>query len=410
MQRLSNFIGLNNALLAIFLIKIAVLTLPLQLSAQNKFKPAIIVDDYAITRYEIEQRALFFEILGVGGNSNEEAKETLVEDRLKTSAFESIGVEVTLDQIKAGQEEFANRVNLTNDEFIALLEDNGIEQRTFQDFVESGIGWREFIRQRFLTRARPTEPEVDRAMAVDGGAGGVRVLLSEIYLPFTSRNFDAVRRQAEQITKLTSISEFSQAARRFSKASTAPFGGRLDWMLLSQQPAELRPNILSLSIGEVTDPIISQNAIRLLQLRDIQESNITREVYSAIEYASLEIPANPNNAENILARIDTCDDLYGIAADQPYNILKRNSFTKKDIPQYIADELATLDEGEAVIARHSSDDNRISLIMLCSRTAARNENTEREEVANALFQQRLDAFSTSYIDQLRANALIIEYE
>ena len=410
MQRLSNSLHPIYALLTIILIGIVALTTPSQSLTQHKFKPAIIVNDYAITHFEIEQRALFFDLLGAAGNSREEARKTLIEDRLKTAAFESIGIDVTLDQIKDGQEEFANRVDLTGEEFISLLQDNGIEQKTFQDFVESGIGWRQFIRQQFLSRARPTEAEIDRAMAADGGAGGVRVLLSEVYLPFTPQNFDRVRRQAEQIAQLTSVAEFSQAARRFSRSSTAPFGGRLDWMLLSQQPAELRPSILSLSVGDVTAPIISQDAIWLFQLRDIEEITITNVAYASIEYASLEIPLPESDVETIIARIDTCDDLYGIAAHQSNSVLKRNSVAEDDIPQNIADELAELDEGEAIISKHLSNENTISLIMLCNRIAPRNENTEREEIANALFQQRLGAFSASYIDQLQANALITEYE
>ena len=49
-------------------------------------------------------------------------------------------------------------------------------------------------------------------------------------------------------------------------------------------------------------------------------------------------------------------------------------------------------------------------LMLCGRTAALNEDASREDVANALLQQRLNAFSQSYIEQLRADALIIENE
>ena len=46
--------------------------------------------------------------------------------------------------------------------------------------------------------------------------------------------------------------------------------------------------------------------------------------------------------------------------------------------------------------------------MLCNRTRDLGENTSREEVANALTQQRLEAFSASLLEQLRAEATIIE--
>ncbi len=113
-------------------------------------------------------------------------------------------------------------------------------------------------------------------------------------------------------------------------------------------------------------------------------------------------------AAGIASQINTCDDLYGIARDQPADRLERITQAPSEIPRDVAIELAKLDDGEISTTLTRSNGQTLVLLMLCGRTAALNEDASREEVANALVQQRLTASADSYLDQLRADAVIIE--
>jgi len=384
-----------------------------QAAAQSLFSPAILVNEKAITYYELEQREQFLALLGAPGNASEEARRALIEERLKDRAISEAGIEVTPEEIEEGIAEFAARADLTGEEFVQALNEGGVELQTFRDFVKDGIGWREFIRARFLARARPTDAEIDRALGADGNAGGVRVLLSEIIMPITPQTLEEVRQRAERISQVTSPAAFSEEARRYSATNTASNGGRMNWIPITDLPAQLRPQILALSPNEVTGPIALPNAVALFQLRDIAETEVSAPTVSAIEYAAYYIPGGRSEAAlaeaaRVQARVDTCDDLYGVALGQPEDVLDRGSLPPAEIPQDIAVELAKLDEGEISTALTRANGQTLVLLMLCGRTATLNEDATREQVANALLQQRLNAFATSYIDQLRADALIIE--
>lgn len=382
-------------------------------SAQSLFSPAITVNENAITYFELEQRLTFLQLLGAPEATEDGAREMLINEHLQENAFRAAGIEVSEEEVEEGMEQFASRAQLTAEEFIEALGQGGVEPQTFRSFVENGIGWRELIQARFLSRARPTQSEIDRAMAADGGAGGVRVLLSEVIMPFTPETLDEVRSQADRIAQITNTSAFSEEARRFSATETAANGGRMNWMQLSDLPPQLRPQILALSPGQVTLPINLPNAIALFQLRDIQETPTAGPTFSAIEYAAYYIPGGRSEpalqeAARVQAAVDTCDDLYGVALGQPNEVLERGSLAPSEIPQDIAVELAKMDEGESSYVLTRSNGQTLVFLMLCGRTAALNEEASRDEVANALIQQRLNAFAASYLDQLRAEALIIE--
>ena len=384
-------------------------------AAQTPFSPAIRVNEDTISYYEIDQRARFLLLLRAPGIPEEEARKVLIEERLKEQAVRSAGIDATEEEIATGITEFAARANLTGEEFEAALVQAGVDPATFRDFVEIGVEWREFVRARFLPRSRPTDAEIDRALGADGGGGGVRVLLSEIIMPVTPETLEEVTARAERISQITDFGSFSAEAGRYSATATRGNGGRMNWMPLTNLPPQLRPLILGLAPGEVTQPISLPNAIALFQLRDIEETPVGEPDFAAIDYAAYYIPGGRSEAAlaqaaRIAAEVDTCDDLYGVAKGQPEEVLERASRAPGEIPQDIAVELAKLDDGEVSTALTRGDGQTLVFLMLCGRTAAINEAATREDVANALLQERITAFADSFLEQLRADALIVENE
>ncbi|QFS82765.1 Chaperone SurA precursor [Roseivivax sp. THAF40] len=383
---------------------------PAQAAAQNLFAPAIRVNDAVITNYEIDQRARMLQLLNAPGNPQEAAREALIEDRLRLQAARRAGIDPSPEDLAEAQAEFAGRANLSREEFIQALGQAGVAEETFRDFVRAGLSWRILVQQRFAGRANASESEIDRALS--GGADGsnVRVLISEIIMPAPPPQAEAVRARANRIAQSTSEAEFSSFARQFSATASRGNGGRLPWQDLTELPPQLRPILLGLSPGEVSDPLPIPNAIALFQLRGIEETGYTAPDYAAIEYAAYYLPGGrtPENlarARVIDSRTDRCDDLYGIAKGQPESRLQRESLPPSELPTDIAFELSKLDRGEVSTALTRS--GNLMVLMLCGRTRAVAEGQDREDLAMGLRNRRLNTLAEGYLAQLRADAYIV---
>lgn len=381
--------------------------------AQSVFSPAIVVNSNVVTYYEVEQRAQLYRLLRNPGDPIKTARIELVNDRLKKQATRAAGIEAANEDITLAIEDFAERAKMTGEQFIKALSEGGVEPETFRDFVKTSLEWGEFVRSRFLSRSRPSDTEIDRALGRVGNGGGMRVLLSEIIIPINAQNAPQVEELVDELAKITSVDEFAKAAAQYSATETREQGGRMDWLPINNLPPDLRPVLLALRPGEVSDPISLPNAVALFQMRDVQEITGGSPNYSAIEYAKYFIAGGRSEAAlkiaaSISNEIDTCDDLYGIAKGQPAEVLVRESLPANKIPRDIALELAKMDEGEISTGLTSSNGQTLILLMMCGRTPEVSDDEVREDLINGLVQQRLNAFSDSYLDQLRADALIIE--
>ena len=379
--------------------------------AQSPFSPVIEVNESVVTQFEIDQRRAFLELVSPAQASEERAREGLIEDKLRNQAAAQFGFTATEDDIIAAMTDFAARGELELDAFINILASNGIAVETFRDFVTSGIGWRDLVRARFGNRVQITQEDIDRALAASTQGGSINVLLSEIIIPAPPQRMAFVMEEAERISQIRSADQFSNVARQVSATASRDNGGRLDWTPISRFPATLRPILLSLAPGEVSDPIPLENAVALFQLRGIQETGRADATYGAIEYAQYLIPGGRSEAAQAIAarvsaEVDVCDDLYGVAFGEPEEQLVRETLAPADIPRDIALELAKLDDNEISTALVTSDGTSLILLMLCSRTAALDEEVSQDAIANQLRQERFEGFSDSYLEQLRADARI----
>jgi peptidyl-prolyl cis-trans isomerase SurA len=393
--------------------------------AQNLFAPAILVNDSVITQFELTQRGQLISLLQPSGNERSEARRALIDDRLKLTQMAEAGLNIAPEDVQLGIEDMATSAQMTADQFLQALGQNGVEPQTVRDFIRVGIGWGELVRGRFLARARPSDDEIDRALA-QTERGSVQVRLGEVIIPVNAETADKVDVVAQKISAMTDPVEFSEAAQRYSVSPTAQDGGATDWLPINNLPQNLRSIVLTLRVNGVSDPIVLGNAVGLFQLRGIREVSGSSTDYASIDYAVMLSPVDglKRSQAEMLQTADGCDDLYGYSTKYPQISISRNAVAPNNVPRDIALVLAGLDAGETAVmtpvqvqiqdqvsadaAPDAPRPQMLRAVMLCSRTASVSADSSREEVAQALTLSRLTALSEQFLEQLRADAVIVD--
>jgi len=384
---------------------------PVGAVAQGLFAPVVQVGDRVVTAWEVEQRARFLSLLRAPGDPRDEALKRLIEEKVQLSAGRSLGVTVAAEQIAAGQEEFAGRVNLSAADFITVLEQNGIARETFRDFIIAGVIWRETVRMRFGSRVRITEAEIDRALSdVQPRPTGLRFLFSEIIIPARDADeTDQALALARQIGRNPGFDGFSDFARAYSASPSGAQGGRVDWVSIGNIPPQLVQILLPLAPGQVSPPIPIENAIALFQLRAVDDAAQPVPATLNVDYAVLRIPGGRSpealaRAAEIDARTDGCNDLYPLVRGGSPELLERVTRPLSQIPADVAVALAPLDPGEISTALTRGGD--LAVVMLCSRTVGLPEGVTRNDIRNQLLNERLAATADAYLAELMSEAII----
>jgi peptidyl-prolyl cis-trans isomerase SurA len=376
--------------------------------AQSPYSAAVRVNDSIVTWYEIDQRAAFLEVLRAPGDLRAEAMETLVNERLQVAEARRMDVIATPEEIEAGVAEFAARADMGAEQFIDAIAEDGVEPETFRDFVSNGISWRNVVRTRFGARVQVTEADIDEALQFAPRLDGASILLAEIVVPLTPENQDNLSSELARLADDLNfdIDTFSDAARRFSAASTRENDGLTGWRPLNTVPPQLREGMILLAYGETYGPVALGPAVAIFQMRGLSEGSYRSPTVTSVDYAMIPLPLIATEegaaaAASLRADVDVCDDLY---------VQRPGAFERVDqplgaIPGDIAMALATLDAGEMSFTVTRNAGATTLAVMLCARNLVEPE-AGREAARQQIFAQRLEQYAEGLLEELRADAMI----
>jgi peptidyl-prolyl cis-trans isomerase SurA len=240
--------------------------------AANPYAPAITVNDGVITLYDIDQRMRLLGALGAGGDLRKLAVEQLTEDRVKLQAADELGIELPEGAIQAGLDEWAIQRGLTVEDVQQVLGARQIDAQTMDDFVESGMVWREVLNIRFRARSTPSEADLDAALELAATQPVEMLSLAEIAMPFAERGEAETQAVADSLYRqLAAGADFAALARQYSRSPTGANGGRLEPVPANRLPPTFRTEVLLLRPGQVTRPVPISGGLAIIKLVSVAQ-------------------------------------------------------------------------------------------------------------------------------------------
>jgi len=192
-----------------------------------------------------------------------EAKEELIEERLKVQAAKKLGIEVTDADVKRLVTDVAQRNSMTYDQFAQHLKSAGVDVGTMGEKFRAQKAWRDLISRRYAAQVSVSQRDIDRALsssATETGEDTVELQVHKISLSLANkvdqtaltkryleaeglrRNFGGCKTMGD-LVKSTSGAKFEDM--RFIKPSAIAEPTRS--MLLSAKDGDMLPPLATAS-------------------------------------------------------------------------------------------------------------------------------------------------------------------
>jgi peptidyl-prolyl cis-trans isomerase SurA len=155
--------ALGVAIIALAAYPLIVLSLsPEAALAQSSIR--VLVNDDAITSFDIKQRTQMLRVFSRNQRGEKEAIEQLIDERLMLQEAERRGTRASEDEIDQELAKRASAAKLTAAQFQQAMRQAGFDPRTFRDFVHANMVWQRIVRARFRATVDVTDQDVAAAL------------------------------------------------------------------------------------------------------------------------------------------------------------------------------------------------------------------------------------------------------
>lgn len=151
------------ALGAAVILAVAATTLAIpSVQAQTAIK--VVVNDQAITSYDIAQRARLIQLTSGSKNATQAATQELIDDALKLSEAKRMRVNVTDKEVDEAFASIAERLKMGPAQLSKALSGSGVNPATLRSRLKAQIAWSQLVRQQFQRNVSIGEQDVIRAL------------------------------------------------------------------------------------------------------------------------------------------------------------------------------------------------------------------------------------------------------
>ena len=217
------------------------------------------------------------------------SNESIIREKIKKIEISKNFKEVKLneDYIDILLKNIYSRLNLNSiNEFELYLKDYDLTISKIKSKITIDALWNELIIKKYGNKININEDKLKNEILKNSKIQLKEYQLSEII--FEVANKQEINKKYNEVIKSVSEIGFGNSAATYSFSESSKIGGDIGWINENSLNDEIRKNIDTLKIGEITKPIILSNGILILKLMNTKNSettvNVENELKKAITY------------------------------------------------------------------------------------------------------------------------------
>jgi peptidyl-prolyl cis-trans isomerase SurA len=245
-----------------------------------------IVNNTAITSYDIQKRAAFLKLQHKTGALAKMAADQMVEQALKAQELDRKKINISEAVVDASFAKFAASNKMSVKQLSGVLDQAGVTATHFKEFIRVQMGWGQLLAARYRAEGGMSEQDVAQRMLEHGGAKptATEYLLQQVIfvVPASERaaTLGKRKREAEAMRQRFSSCE---TTRQFAKGLVDVTVRDLPRVLAPQLPTEWADNIKNTKPGAATGVRETDRGIEFIGVcssREVSDDRVAQLVFS----------------------------------------------------------------------------------------------------------------------------------
>lgn len=129
-----------------------------------------VVNNTAITSYDIQKRMAFLKLQHRPGASQKMAADDMVEQALKSEEMASRKVVISKAAVESSFAKFASSNKMTTKQLSGILDQAGVTAAHFKEYIRVQMGWGQLVSMRYRAESGLSEQDAAQRMLQQGGS------------------------------------------------------------------------------------------------------------------------------------------------------------------------------------------------------------------------------------------------
>ncbi|MFU0503440.1 peptidylprolyl isomerase [Pseudaminobacter sp. NGMCC 1.201702] len=246
-----------------------------------------VVNNVAITSYDIQRRAAFLRLQNRKGNLTKLAADEMIEQTLRVAEIKRLGIKISDQQIDDAFKRFANSNKMSASQMSGMLQQAGVTAEHFKGFIGAQMGWNQALSARYRAQGGTmSEQDVVRRMLEQGGSkpSATEYMLQQVIFVVPAKERGSIGKRKREAEAMRARFNGCESTRQFAKGLIDVTVRDLGRVLAPELPPEWADQIKKTKTGGATGVRETERGVEFIGIcsaREVSDDKVAKMVFQS---------------------------------------------------------------------------------------------------------------------------------